>query len=502
MAVITAALTITPPTIVQRTVALNGPAVVLIANHYTATFVYPAVQYYAPEDDQGAFRFSVGNRTLTMPIEVLSTGSGFVITPDGYIVTNAHVAGKVSLQDDEIVAIAKSMLNVQLQKREFSQSLSDNFLQGYYKFLKTNGQFTNEVDSLQVDLGVANSTGIFPKEFSLDAKIIGDPVGLGTSRDIAVVKVSVDHPLPTVELGSSDSVAPGDPLTVMGYPAGTKIGSSIEPTATSGIVSALKEEIQSVTWGGFKAIQTDAAINHGNSGGPAFDANGKVIGLATFAFLDYQNIGFLLPINLAKQFLTQVNVHNSRGRIDELWSSGLELYWAHNYAAAKDLFKQVQQLYPGHTYASRYIDLASIEIQKGNDIPLSTTSVAPPSSGSSGPAALIILILVIVILGGGALLYRRKRERSMTPLATPRPSLEPPVTASPQPSFEKEAIPYAPPPYRPPTYQAQPPTAHPPPSPQTLGPSAPVRFCRECGRQVKPGTAFCARCGAPTSHRS
>jgi putative serine protease PepD len=179
-----------------------------------------------------------------------SLGSGFVISADGYILTNEHVVTDVP---DQAVTI------------------------------------------------------IFSDSTSVGGRVIGrDP-----ESDLAVIKVSRTN-LPPVELGDSDSVAVGDPVVAIGAPL------ALSGTATAGIVSALDRTIETHDGGGatryYAAIQTDAAVNRGNSGGPLFDAGGRVIGINSVIKSlvtdgdEGGNIGiaFAIPINQAARVATDI----------------------------------------------------------------------------------------------------------------------------------------------------------------------------------------------------
>jgi putative serine protease PepD len=136
-------------------------------------------------------------------------------------------------------------------------------------------------------------------------------VGRDPESDIAVLKVSRTG-LSPVEFGNSDAVAVGDPVLAFGSPL------ALANTVTSGIVSALDRPLQEGTPGQqvryYAAIQTDAAINHGNSGGPLVDAAGRVIGvnsvIKSLASQDEDagNIGlaFAIPINQAKRIAQEI----------------------------------------------------------------------------------------------------------------------------------------------------------------------------------------------------
>jgi putative serine protease PepD len=125
------------------------------------------------------------------------------------------------------------------------------------------------------------------------------------SLDLAVLKVdapaAVLHPL---SLGDSSSVAVGDPVVAIGSPFG------LQETVTSGIVSAVHREITATNNATISnAIQTDAAINHGNSGGPLLNAQGRVIGVN--AQIESESggsdgVGFAIPARSVRSLLSQV----------------------------------------------------------------------------------------------------------------------------------------------------------------------------------------------------
>jgi putative serine protease PepD len=125
------------------------------------------------------------------------------------------------------------------------------------------------------------------------------------SVDLAVIRVdapsSVLHPL---SLGDSNTVQVGDAVVAIGSPFG------LQETVTNGIVSALHREITATNRAAIEnAIQTDAAINHGNSGGPLLDAHGRVIGVN--AQIESESggsdgVGFAVPVSSVRQLLSQV----------------------------------------------------------------------------------------------------------------------------------------------------------------------------------------------------
>jgi S1-C subfamily serine protease len=132
-------------------------------------------------------------------------------------------------------------------------------------------------------------------------------IGADCEHDIAVLKVDASG-LPAVRLGNSSNLQLGQEVVALGYALALEGG----PTVTDGIVSSLDRTIRAQDPGCTSAcgsdrlrtysnaIQTDAAINHGNSGGPLVDMRGQVVGINSAGADDAQNIGFAIPIDAAK----------------------------------------------------------------------------------------------------------------------------------------------------------------------------------------------------------
>src|ERR1700688_2885066 len=164
-------------------------------------------------------------------------GSGFLISSDGLVLTNAHVVDGA---------------------KEVTVKLSDH------------------------------------REYK--AKVLG----ADRASDIAVLKID-GRDFPSVRLGDSDQLGVGDYVLAFGEPFG------LEETATAGIVSAKGRSLPGDGYVPF--IQTDAAVNPGNSGGPLFDANGSVVGINAQIYSNsggYQGVSFAIPINLAVQVKDQI----------------------------------------------------------------------------------------------------------------------------------------------------------------------------------------------------
>jgi serine protease Do len=213
----------------------------LVEQHGAAVVHVSVREKLARSDD----RASVGGNIDS--VRANSFGSGFLISADGYILTNAHVVSQAT------------QIRVTLKdKREFT------------------------------------------------ARIVGED----TTTDVAVLKVEA-HGLPKVTIGSAASVRVGEPVAAIGSPFG------FEHSVTAGIVSAKSRNVDGLL---VPFIQTDAAVNPGNSGGPLFNAVGEVIGVNSRMWTQsggFQGLSFAIPIDLAMQIVTDLKAGRQivRGRI-------------------------------------------------------------------------------------------------------------------------------------------------------------------------------------------
>ncbi|WP_419235175.1 Do family serine endopeptidase [Rickettsia endosymbiont of Nabis limbatus] len=185
--------------------------------------------------------------------KAMPLGSGFIIEPNGLIVTNYHVIANVS----------------------------------------------------KINVKLADNT-------ELPAKLIGSD----TKTDLALLKIDVEEPLPFVEFGDSNDARVGDWVIAIGNPFGNLGG-----TVTAGIISSKGRDIDIDTNNIVdNFIQTDAAINNGNSGGPMFNLDQKVIGVNTAIFSPLGTnigIGFAIPSNTAKPIIERLKKDGkiNRGRL-------------------------------------------------------------------------------------------------------------------------------------------------------------------------------------------
>ncbi|MGM0561730.1 MAG: DegQ family serine endoprotease [Pseudomonadota bacterium] len=191
----------------------------------------------------------------------------------------------------------KGMRPQQYQNRP-ATSLGSGFIIDSEGFVVTNNHVIDKADDIRVKLSDGRD---------LEAEVIGRD----SKTDLALLKISSDDELPTVTMGDSDEVRVGDWVMAVGNPFG--LGGSV----TAGIISARSRDINAGPYDDF--LQTDAAINRGNSGGPMFNMDGEVIGISTAIFSPSGGsvgIGFAIPSNLASDVITQLR---DKGEVERGW---------------------------------------------------------------------------------------------------------------------------------------------------------------------------------------
>ncbi|GFO56612.1 peptidase [Geomonas sp. Red276] len=165
-------------------------------------------------------------------------------------------------------------------------SLGSGFILNKDGYIVTNDHVVRDAETIQVKL-------------SNESVYTGKVVGSDPKTDIAVIKINAKEPLPAAVLGDSSKLQVGQWAIAIGNPFG------LDRTVTVGVISATGRSNMGIeTYEDF--IQTDASINPGNSGGPLLNIYGEVIGINTAIVAAGQGIGFAIPVNMAKQVVTQL----------------------------------------------------------------------------------------------------------------------------------------------------------------------------------------------------
>ena len=244
--------------IITETVGKVSPAVVGINVIEIREYRDPFFSFF----DDPFFKRFFGDRG-TYNREVKGLGSGYIISPDGYIITNDHVAGNAT---------------------EITVTLTDGR--------------------------------------SYDAKVIGTDL----ASDICLIKIDGDD-LPFVKIGNSEDVIIGEWVIALGNPFGL-FELNDKPTVTVGVISASGMNLEPINDRYYiNMLQTDAAINGGNSGGPLVNSIGEVIGMNTLIFTaggtsGSIGLGFAIPINKVKSIIDELK---EKGKVDRDFEIGMRI---------------------------------------------------------------------------------------------------------------------------------------------------------------------------------
>ncbi|MEX0822611.1 MAG: trypsin-like peptidase domain-containing protein [Rhodothermales bacterium] len=248
MTAITRAVEKASPAVVS--VNVTGVEQVRYRDPFANMFSDPWIEYF----------FGQQRRDRVIERQVQNLGSGFVISPDGYIVTNEHVARNAT-----------------------------------------------------------SITVAFPNGRTLEGRLVGSDA----VSDLALIKVDPDAPLPFLEFGDGEGAIVGEWVIALGNPFG--LFEAAQPSVTVGVVSAVGRNLEPTSDGRVyrDMIQTDAAINRGNSGGPLVNALGEVIGVNTAIYSQTGGsvgIGFAVPTDRALRIIGELREH---GEVDRSFYSGL-----------------------------------------------------------------------------------------------------------------------------------------------------------------------------------
>ncbi len=211
---------------------------------------------------------------------------------------NANRQSVVSIINLRVISL-NDFFGHNLGEQEITQGSGSGYVykeEGGYYYVITNYHVVNGSDSLQV---------IIDNEKTGEPEIVdAEFIGASRNEDVALVRFKSNLDINPVKLGDSDKIVPGEPVVAMGSP----YGAEFQGTITSGIVSATKRELMGDDGESHTYIQTDAAINSGNSGGPLFNAQGQVIGMNTLKISDgtTDNIAFAIPINTVIEIILQI----------------------------------------------------------------------------------------------------------------------------------------------------------------------------------------------------
>jgi len=384
-----------------------------------------------------------GYQGSTFNVSSIALGSGFFISSNGYIATNAHVVSTTHDGEDKAKQALFWQMVVQIAKQigKDPRSLNTSFIMQH-----------SELQNFQLYHHVIIPDG---SAFPFEIKQYGAPTGEGNDqgKDVAIVKIEVKN-APILKLGDSDKVQLQDHVTVLGYPGAADTfnsgllssKSALEATINDGKISARKTASS-----GAPILQTNTAATHGNSGGPVLNDQNEAIGLLTFRGdtvngQEVSGFSFIVPSNTVMEYVKSAGAANDEGPTDTAYREGLNYYWDQYYSSAIPKFEEVKRMFPQHSEVDRLIQAsqqAKAEGKEKSSFPLWVVGVIV--------VVLLLLGLLIVLIVVGVVVARRRGKKkagtSAPDSGKPRPAPAPAAfspTPAPAPAAARNVAPSPP----------------------------------------------------------
>ena len=392
------------------------PAVVRISAYATADFRYPHAAISGIEarlhaeghdlrargaGDQGVVETGAGG-----------SGSGFIVHPDGFILTSGHVVAPTRNTSDLERDLRRNGAIAALVKHfpveELRSLYRDDELDAYVQPLAAAGRLDNMKVVNRVELSNGETLPFTIRRYSPE-------LGRGGS-DLAVLKIE-RRGLPSLGLGDSEATRVGESIWSVGYPAVASssddvIGgwlsrdSDLEATLNPGMITAIKRNVANAP-----VFQSNVAIYRGNSGGPAVNRDGEAIGVSTWGHTNAEQIKFLVPIAVAKQILKDAGVPaRNDGDFNQTYHAALDAAYDGRWVEAKKELSRASVLFPNSPDLIRFrhdADRAIAAMPPWRLYPVATWMVA------------------VIAMGGGA--WAASNAARARPRATPDVLKEPTV---------------------------------------------------------------------------
>ena len=387
------------------------PAVVRVSAFATADFRYPMEAVRRLQQVIGAKA-----RDSSAPHGVVDTGfggsgSGFVIHPDGVILTSGHVVAPTR-DAEQLERELRRNGAIEALVRHFPvetlrQIHRDNELDRYVAPLADAGSIENERIVNHIELSNGETLPFRIRKYS--------PPLHERGSDLAVLQIDRKG-LPSLPLGDSDAVRVTESIWAVGYPAVASstddvIGgwlsrdSDLEATFNPGTITAIRTNVANT-----QVLQTNVAIYRGNSGGPAVNRKGEVIGISTWGHSQAEQIKFLVPVNVARQFLGEAKVAASAGgEFNTRYRAALEAAGEGKWIEAKKELLRATTLFPRSPDLMRF----------GNDTERAIRALPPWRLHPIGTGAAALFTLALITLGTWSVVRSRKPRLALNVPAAP-----------------------------------------------------------------------------------
>lgn len=363
--------------------------------------------------------FLAGPRTYSRRNRLVGVGTGWAITPDGYMITAAHVVDTPDAQlRQEFAASSLSRLGQQFIRglrrsgtaltNDQVSRLTDTIMGWLAGHMAVTGLRVSVAAQLAIGI-----EGIGKEQKSVTAEVVdkGKPY---PGSDVALLKIDGQEHMPTLPIGSNDTVSPGSAIHIVGFPAastfsaGLSRDAQVQPTVTEGPVTAIKS-----TRSGMPVFQTQAPASPGNSGGPVLTDDGSSVGVLVANAVENNGVAaqgqnFVIPASEVLDMLERNGVTPEESDTTATYADAVDAYYADRFKEALPLFEKVQSLYPAHPFAQKFITDSKTAIDEGRD----KTPEPEEDSGRMGLilAALGAGLVVLLLAGLGLWLLMRRRQ--------------------------------------------------------------------------------------------
>ncbi|HVR38750.1 MAG TPA: trypsin-like peptidase domain-containing protein, partial [Thermoanaerobaculia bacterium] len=389
---------------VQQMAYRVKPAVVRINAYATAEFRYDASAIAAVEKQLLIEGHDLIVRNEPEGEAVVETGaggsgSGFIIHPDGTILTSGHVVSptsdKVALERELRRNGAIAALVKHFPIEELRAIYRGDGLDRYIRICGDAGRVVNIDVVGDVELSNGEKIPYRIRRYS--------PSLAERGTDVAILQIDRKN-LPSLPLGDSDAVGVGESIWSVGYPAVASssddvIGgwlsrdSDLEPTFNPGIITAIKRDSSNRP-----VFQSNVAIYRGNSGGPAVNARGEVIGISTWGHANAEQIKFLVPIGVAKEMLAEAKVTPSdEGPFNVAYQAALDAANHGEWVEAKKNLLRAAGIFPNSPDVIRFKRDTDRALK---DLPLWRLHPVASAIAVGIVVSMIAFAIILIVRGG------------------------------------------------------------------------------------------------------
>ena len=382
----------------------------------------PAVEAAAAQliaDDPGAYLGPSGVTDLE-ELDETASGTGFFYREDGYLLTATHVVAP-TLQElrSQVVGsldydLERRYVDTQLSNAGFSLSAPqlDRVTAWYLDYFKTNVQVASVDTKIHVGIGASVQAGDRLVTSGMRAAVIAHDPTLPQS-DVAVLRVDVNHV-------AALAIAPAEPKIgsgayVVGYPRDFFLGQDTQREADVKLTLTTGHVVHRMPMQGWTAYATDAAITHGNSGGPVLDAEGRVIGIASFNYSATDGgpaEHFFVPSTAFASAIAAAGARPDPGKLTGAYYQALGAEDRAYYRVALAGFSQLVAASAADPYARDDQSAAQAAVLAGRDrTPPNLLSYLPAAGASAGVGALLAISI------WAALTLRRRPRPALLPAA-------------------------------------------------------------------------------------